>query len=238
VNCNKFFERQYFEAMCGRFTITKSMEEIEERFNAEFEKIDEDSLFAPNYNASPSQKLPVITNTDSGRIVKYTWGLIPSWVKSPSSEYKMINARSETLLEKPSFKNAFRRRRCLVLADGYYEWQKSGKKKTPYYIKLKTGELFAFAGLWETWTDKNKNEIRSFTIITTEANELTKKIHDRMPCILEMKAEKNWLNMEISQQEAKEMLIRYPSEKLQMSKISLRVNSPQNNDPLLIEPVV
>ena len=222
--------------MCGRFTITVTMEEVESICEAQFEKQkDELTLFPPNYNAAPGQKLPVITNEDAGKIVNYKWGLIPFWAKDPATGYKLINARSETIRDKPSFKNAFKKRRCRVLADGYYEWDKKGKEKKPYRITMKNGELFSFAGIWETWTDREKNEVRTFSIITTEANELTKKLHDRMPCILDPKQENDWLNTELPDEIAFELLKQYPSSKMDVYEVSNKVNSPKNNSPELIK---
>jgi putative SOS response-associated peptidase YedK len=224
--------------MCGRFTITVTMEEVEKLCEAEFEKQeDELMLFPPNYNASPGQKLPVITNEAPNKIVNYRWGLIPFWAKDPTIGYKLINARSESILEKPSFKNAFKKRRCLIPADGYYEWDKKGKEKKPYRITLKNGELFSFAGIWETWTDKSKNQIRTFSIITTEANELTKKLHDRMPCILNLEQKSDWLDIDLPEEVASEMLKQYPSSKMKMYEVSPKVNSPKNNTPDLVKPV-
>lgn len=223
--------------MCGRYTVTKTPEEIEKRFQAEFERKDEETLFEPNYNAAPNQKLPVITNETPNKIVEYRWGLIPFWAKDASIGSRMINARAESLLEKPSFKAAFKKRRCLVIADGFYEWKKGEKEKIPYRITLKNGELFSFAGLWESWTDENDNKVRTFTIITTDANEITEKIHNRMPCILEKKDEKLWLKEELHPEDALKLLIQFPSSDMRAYEVSKSVNSPKNNNKDIIKPV-
>ena len=141
-------------------------------------------LFAPRYDAAPTQSLPVILDEDPHHIAMLRWGLIPSWAKSPDVGYKMINARAETLAEKPSFRSAFKSRRCLVLADGFYEWPKTGAEKTPLRITLASGLPFAFAGLWDCWQSPADESVRTFTIITTTPNELMSRFHHRMPVIL------------------------------------------------------
>ena len=149
----------------------------------------------PRYNIAPSQPVAVIPNTGDNTLSMYKWGLIPSWSKDPAIGDRMINARSESLAEKPSFRNAYRRRRCLILADGFYEWKQNPgmKSKQPVYIRLKTELPFAFAGLWEIWNSPDGSEIRSCTIITTQPNSLLEPIHNRMPVILPPDAYNQWL---------------------------------------------
>ncbi len=160
------------------------------------------------------------------------WGLIPSWAKDPSIGNKMINARAETLLEKPSFKRLVGKRRCLVLTDGFYEWRKEGKRKVPMRMLLKTRELFAFAGLWDRWKKPDGNEFQSFTIITIDANDLLRPIHDRMPVILGRDGEEKWLNPDLKDpSELLPLLKPYPSELMEAYDVSPLVNSPRNDRP-------
>jgi len=219
--------------MCGRFTIITPVEKLIEEFEAQ---MFEDTFF-PNYNAYPGQKLPVITNELPSKINLYVWGLIPYWAKDSAIGFKLINARAETLMEKDSFKNAVKRRRCLVLADSYYEWKKAGKLKIPYRILLKNEKPFALAGIWETWRDRDNKEIRTFSIITTKANPLTEGIHDRMPCLLDKRSRALWLNNTVPEAQALNLLKPYPSEEMKYYEISTLVNSPDNNTPAVIEPV-
>lgn len=184
--------------MCFFSKISKTAQEVENRFNAKF---DNQQDFKPSvYNGFQFPKTPVITNVDLNRIQLFQWGLIPSWAKDDSIKKYTLNAKIETLKEKPSFKNSINKR-CLVISDGFFEWQwldEKGTQKKRYLVTLPNKELFAFAGLWSEWTTKQSNEkIYSYTIITTEANELMSKIHNskkRMPVILALENEKDWLN--------------------------------------------
>ena len=168
--------------MCGRFTLTIDPAHLQAAFP--WAVIPND--LAPRYNIAPSQPVAVIPNTGDNTLSMYKWGLIPSWSKDPSIGERMINARSETLAEKPSFRNAYRRRRCLILADGFFEWKQSPgmKSKQPIYIRLIDARPFAFAGLWEIWSAPDGSELRTCTIITTQPNSLLESIHNRMPVIL------------------------------------------------------
>ncbi|MBL7023410.1 MAG: SOS response-associated peptidase, partial [Candidatus Marinimicrobia bacterium] len=166
--------------MCGRFTVIKSKEELEKRFGAKVSK----NQYQKRYNAAPSQELPVITNSAPKLVQFYKWGLIPFWAKDKNIGYRLINAKAETITQKPSFRNAIKERRCLVCADGYYEWKNTKEGKIPYRISLKGDELFAFAGIWEVWSSSEGQRINSFSIITVESNEQVKGIHQRMPVIL------------------------------------------------------
>ncbi|MBK9425183.1 MAG: SOS response-associated peptidase [Bacteroidetes bacterium] len=221
--------------MCGRFSLTKEEAEIEKRFQAKFYTND----LVKRYNVAPSQLSLVMTDAQPEKLQLFKWGLIPSWAKDKSIGYKMINARSETVFEKPSFKKLIKQRRCLVIADSFYEWQPlGGKKKQPFRIGLKSWDLFAFAGLWDEWADKETGEIiPTFTILTTAANSLVSPIHDRMPVILEPEEEKRWLKKGINDQEILELLSPFPESEMMVYPVSEQVNSPANDNPGIIEPV-
>jgi putative SOS response-associated peptidase YedK len=198
-----------------------------------------DDIF-PRYNVAPSQPVAVIPNTGDHTVSMYKWGLIPSWSKDPSIGERMINARAETLAEKPSFRNAFRRRRCLILADGFYEWKQdpARKSKQPMYIQLKNAQPFAFAGLWEVWKPQQGEEVRSCTIITTEPNSLLIPIHNRMPVILPPEAYQEWLAVDDRQPaQLNGMLVPYPASEMVAFPVSRMVNSPQEDSPELIKPI-
>lgn len=216
--------------MCGRFSIATPIEELSERFNVQPPEID----FAPRYNGAPGQDMLVITSETPKEISLLHWGLVPSWAKDPKIGNRMINARAETLGEKPSFRHAFKQKRCLVLADGFFEWDKKGEDKTPYYIYLKEHKPFAFAGLYEHWKDDKGKELNTFTIITTKANKLVGKIHDRMPVILQENKEKEWLNLETKIEDLKMLLKPFSTKDMEDYPISTLVNSPRNNFPEIL----
>jgi putative SOS response-associated peptidase YedK len=201
---------------------------------------------APRYNIAPSQPVAVVPNDGKNTLDFYVWGLVPSWAKDPQIGNRMINARAETLAEKPSFKTAFRRRRCLVLADGFYEWQRkpiaSGSRstgaKTPMYIKMTSGEPFAFAGLWETWNAPDGSRLISCNIITTEPNELVSQIHNRMPVIIPTDAYQTWLDPhERAPSELSPLLKPYPADQMVSYPVSKQVNNPTNDLPTCIQEV-
>lgn len=217
--------------MCGRFQLSVKGRQISERFNVEVF----DEMYKPNYNCAPSQKLPVITNAEPAKLNYFKWGLIPFWAKDPKIGFKMINARSESITEKPAFKNAFKKRRCLVPANGFYEWQK-GANKTPFRIFLKSEELFAMAGIWETWKDAEERPVHTFSIITTAPNPLMESIHNRMPIILPRESEEAWLK-ENDQTVLINLLKPFDEDKMSAYPISKRVNLPANNDEQLVIPV-
>jgi putative SOS response-associated peptidase YedK len=223
--------------MCGRYTFTTPTPVIEERFDASFVRD-----VAPSYNAAPSQQLPIITNAEPGRIQLVQWGLLPGWVKDVKAAPKPINARAETLSEKPSFRQLLSRRRCLVLADSFYEWQQTatGTKgpKTPHRILLRNEQPFAFAGLWDEWADRSTGEVvPTFTIITTEPNELMARLHNRMPVILpDRAAELAWLDDAVSGMGHQDLLRPYDARLMQEYVVSTLVNSPANNDPAVLAP--
>ncbi len=218
--------------MCGRYTLTK-----EERRLRALLGIDKPLAFLSRYNIAPSQEARVIAN-DSGHAIEtlMRWGLIPSWADDASIGNKLINARGETIAEKPSFRTSFSRRRCLVPADGFYEWQKAGKGKTPVWIHRKDREPFVFAGLWDRWQPPKGEKLCSFTIITTSANEKLRPVHDRMPVILSDDDAVKWLNPRSDTRELQELLRPYPEDELEFFEVSKLVNSPQHDGPDCIEP--
>ena len=219
--------------MGGRFSFSPLKRIIEERFDVE---VDE-SNYKPSYNCAPSQNLAVISNVIPGKLSFFRWGLIPFWAKDPSIGNKLINARAETVIQKPSFKNSFKRKRCLILSDGFYEWKKVEEKdKIPYRVFLKNETLFSMAGIWDTWKDSEGKPIHSFAIITTSPNELMKNIHQRMPVILNKNDEKNWLENN-NTDELSKLLEPYPSNEMTAYQISKLVNSPINDSAEIIKPV-
>jgi putative SOS response-associated peptidase YedK len=215
--------------MCGRFGFSVPKNLVEERFD-----ISVDELYLPRYNCAPTQFIGIISNAEPDILSYFRWGLVPFWAKDISIGNKLINTRAETILEKPSFKSSFKRRRCLVPADGFYEWKKE-KIKVPHRIMLRSGEPFALAGIWDTWMDAEGNELRTFSIITTSPNELIASIHNRMPVILARDAEKKWLQ-ETDERTLLELLKPYPAEEMKAYKISSTVNSPAHDNPdILVE---
>lgn len=221
--------------MCGRYTITTDQTQLAERFNA----APPSELIQPRFNVAPTQMLPVLLNEGERQIQLLRWGLIPRWAKEPSNDYSMINARAETLEEKTTYRDAFHKRRCLVLADSFYEWQKTPdvKTKIPMRIMLKSDQPFAFAGLWETWKDQATGDvIRSFTIITTPPNELVEPIHNRMPAILLPELENEWINNDAGPDVWHDLLKPYPADLMTAYPVSKRVNSPANDDPSVLQP--
>lgn len=216
--------------MCGRFTLFTDPELLAERFQA---SLPADEL-RPRYNAAPTQQLPVILNDGSPAIQLLQWGLVPFWAKDPAIGSRMINARSETLTEKPAFRAAFKKRRCLVLADGFYEWQKTPDGKQPMRITLAAGEPFAMAGLWENWNAPDGSLLRTFTIITGEPNELVAPIHNRMPAILLPEHEAIWLDNAAEPAIWQDILRPYPAERMTAYPVSRRVNFVGNDDAELV----
>lgn len=218
--------------MCGRFTIISTQEAIEQRFRANFA----DSIYHPRYNAAPSQTLPVILNTDPGEIRMLKWGINPVWLKKISRKDGLINIRAETLKEKKTFAGDLEKRRCLVIADSFYEWKKEGSKKVPYRILLKTEQPFSFAGLWETNEDSDGKKIETFAIITTTPNKMMEEIHNRMPVILNANDESTWLNPEVPAKAVLSLLRPYRSEKMKSYTVSDYVNRAAFDTPALILP--
>ena len=216
--------------MCGRFTLRTSNKALTKAFDL----LDADmaDLLRPRYNIAPTQQVAAIRVQDNGRrrLVLLKWGLIPSWAKDPAIGNRMINARGETVATKPSFRSAFKSRRCLILADGFYEWQKRGATKQPYCIGLSSGQPFAFAGLWEHW-HLGDQTIDSCTIITTTANELMEPLHDRMPVILPSSRFDQWLDAESDRSDVEKLLQPYPAGEMAAYRVSTVVNHPRNEKP-------
>jgi putative SOS response-associated peptidase YedK len=219
--------------MCGRLVRITPIPVIAKKFKAK-------QIFAdliPSYNVAPSQEV-VITNDEGVRqLVLCKWGFVPTWAKDPSIGNKMINARSETVAEKPSFRSAFKKKRCLVIADGFYKWKTEGKRKFPMFIRLKSGECFAFEGLYNLWTSPDGKQICTCTIITTEANEAVKPIHDRMP-ILPRDKEDIWVNPALEDKEILLAVLKpYPTEEMEAYEVSRNVNTTNYNSSENIKPL-
>jgi putative SOS response-associated peptidase YedK len=220
--------------MCGRFTHRLTWKQIVALYGLTG---DQPFELNPRYNVAPSQMVPVVRERDGKReLALLRWGLIPSWAKEASIAYKMINARAEKVAAAPSYRAAFKARRCIIPASGFYEWQQREKGKQPFLIQAKDGGLLSLAGLWERW-EQGAEPIETFTIITTTPNELMAPIHDRMPVILEPDAFDAWLAPGASPI-AEALLQPYPADKLEVCPISTRANSPKNDDPAIIEPLV
>ncbi|KUO51474.1 MAG: hypothetical protein APF76_14010 [Desulfitibacter sp. BRH_c19] len=222
--------------MCGRFTLAKDFEELTKRFNFHLPL----SLpeYVPRYNIAPSQEILAIVNLGNQvQPVYFRWGFIPSWSKDKTIGNRMINARVETVDQKPSFAYPLKSKRCLIPADGFYEWKTQNGIKIPQRILLKDNDIFSFAGLWDSWTSLDGETIQSCTILTTTANELIEKIHKRMPVILSHETEQVWLDTNISDiKELKPLLVPYPSDSMQLYEVSTMVNSPKNDTPECIIP--
>jgi putative SOS response-associated peptidase YedK len=220
--------------MCGRFTLSVSKENIGRAFS-----LKQVPDIVAQYNIAPTQMVGVVlhpSNADENEFHYLRWGLIPSWAKDGGMGAKLINARAETVAEKPSFRSAFKHRRCLILADGFYEWQRLEDKKQPFYFRLKDG-LFGFAGLWEQW-ESPEAEITSCAIITTEANELMEPVHNRMPVIVAPEDYDLWLDPLQKPEPLQQLLKPYPTEKMTAYPVSTKVNNPRYNEPECILPIV
>jgi putative SOS response-associated peptidase YedK len=220
--------------MCGRYAITSAPEAIRRLFG-----YDEQPNFPPRYNVAPTQPVPIVRLAEGKRqFALVRWGLIPSWVKDPRAFSLLINARGESLNDKPAFRNAMRRRRCLFPADGFYEWRRGGERKTPYYVRLTAGGPLAFAGLWESWTGPNGEEVETAAIVTTRANRALAAIHERMPVIVPPDAFDFWLDAAKVDAETASALIAPAREGvLDVYEVSSAVNRTANDTPALIEPV-
>lgn len=223
--------------MCGRFSLTTGEATLNERFRLSGGI----EPYVARYNCAPTQNLAVIINEEPRCLRFFRWGLIPFWAKDEKIGSKLINARAEGIDEKPSYRNAFRMRRCLIPADGFYEW-KNESGKTPYRITLKNNIPFAMAGIWETWKNSDGISVHTFSIITTQANELMRPIHERMPVILPTELEDRWLTGQIriksDEEKLKSLLVPFPSDQMQAFKVSKLVNSPANDNPALIAPLI
>ncbi len=222
--------------MCGRFTLTATPDRLQEAFP----QFHVPQQMLPHFNIAPTQPIAVVPNDGSNAVDFFTWGLIPSWAKDPAIGNRMINARSETLGEKPSFRTPYKRRRCLVLADGFFEWVKipGQRAKQPHYITLLDHEPFAFAGLWEQWHSPDGSEIKSATIITTEPNSKIAALHNRMPVILHKRDYDRWLAPEDrTPAQLQDLLVAYPQDQMRHYPVSTIVNSPANDLPETVVPL-
>lgn len=220
--------------MCGRYSLTSSLSELAQRF--EFDS--EPEGIVPRYNVAPTQQVLAVVGGEPRRAGFMRWGLIPSWSKDGPSSRPLINARAETVAEKPSFRDSLKRRRCLILADGFYEWQTAGDAKRPMRVTMRSGEPFAFAGLWSKWTDSEGSCISSCAIITTAANEVLKPIHHRMPVILSKEVEDLWLDTALDDsQTLTQFLEPYPDDALEAFEVSALVNSASNDRPEVATPL-
>ena len=221
--------------MCGRFTLHSQLNLLLQQF-----ALDAGPPWAPRYNIAPTQSSLVIRETVGvhRELVPMRWGLVPSWAKEPSIGQRMINARAETVAEKPSFRVAFQRRRCIVPADGYYEWARTDSGKQAYYIRSRDDEHLAMAGLWESWHVDQADAMETFTVITTEANDATTGIHDRMPVLLSRENYDLWLDPAFHAiQPLQELLRPAPSDLLRYYRVSALVNNPRHEDPECIRPL-
>ena len=216
--------------MCGRYRLSRRQQLIEEHFDS----VSGPDAWNPRYNIAPTQPVPVIRQQPKEPVRElslFRWGLVPSWAKDPSVAARMINARSETASTKPAFSDALKFRRCLVLADGFYEWQKAGKVKQPYCFEINDGELFAFAGIWDRWKDAIDKPLETFSILTTIPNAVTSSVHDRMPVILNPDSYDLWLDPGMKHESAVSELLRpYDAQLMRCYPVSSRVNSAVNDD--------
>jgi putative SOS response-associated peptidase YedK len=221
--------------MCGRFTLT-----VDPQTQDNFNDFTFPAQFAPRFNIAPTQPVLAIPNDGKNSADFFVWGLIPSWAKDPSIANKLINARGETIAEKPSFRGSFKYKRCLILTDGFYEWKASASAKTkvPHYIHMKDRKPFAFAGLWDEWQSPDGGALRTCTIITTEPNELMSTLHNRMPVILNQKDYAEWLDSTPRTPDSLLHLIKpFPADKMSAHPVSTMVNTPNNDRAELIVPV-
>jgi putative SOS response-associated peptidase YedK len=219
--------------MCGRYTVISNPEALRALFGYE-----EQPNFPPRYNIAPTQPIAIVRLVDGKRrFALVRWGLLPSWVKDPKTFTLLINARGETVCDKPAYRAAMKRQRCLIPADGFYEWQKAGDRKRPFYVHAASGEPLAFAGLWETWTGPNGEELETGTIVTTRANKTLSAIHERMPVIVPREAFDLWLNCTgVDAKTAEALIAPAPEGLLEAYEISTAVNRTANDNPKLLEP--
>lgn len=220
--------------MCGRFTLTVDPADLQEQFAG----VTFPAKYAARFNVAPSQPVLAIPNDGSHAADFLIWGLIPSWAKDPSIGSRMINARGETLAEKPAFRGSYKYKRCLIPADGFYEWksQPGTKTKIPHFVHLKNGKAFAFAGLWDEWHAADGSPLRTCTIVTTTPNSLMAAIHDRMPVILPPQAYADWLDPQPRTADTlKHLITAFPAEQMEAYPVSALVNSPANDRPEVLQ---
>lgn len=218
--------------MCGRYTITTTAEKLAALFGVEVP-----AEYQPRYNAAPTQQLPVISNNQKQKILLYNWGILPRWAQEQGSSQRLINARAETVTEKATFKNSFKKHRCLVVADGYYEWKKTKDKKIPHRIVLDQEQPFTFAGIWDTFEDESGVLAPAFVIITVAASPSIADIHDRMPAILDKETADFWLSNSEDYEGLQDVLRPYPDTHLKAYAVSTQVNAVKNDQDSLIQPV-
>lgn len=226
----------YVCIMCGRYFLHSDLDKLTELFG----QLDGTITLSPRYNIAPTQPVPVVRADAQGRrhIALVRWGLVPSWAREPDTKYSMINARAETVAEKPAFRSAFRYRRCLIPADGFYEWQKTlGGRKQPYCIRHAEDQPMALAGIWETWQAADGSELESCAILVTSANATVAPVHDRMPVIVDPSDFGSWLNRHLQHPDELEQFLQpAPTDLLRLYPVNTRVNNPQNDSKELIEP--
>lgn len=226
--------------MCGRFALTEPPRFEPEALQHQSVHVPEQLLadFRPRYNIAPGTDIFVWRGVDGAvTLARHRWGLVPGWAKDVKIGYKLINARSETASVKPAFRDAWRRRRCLIPASGFFEWKSDGRRKRPFYIRLQRREPFAFAGLWEVWRSRDGVELFTCTVLTTEPNALVAEIHDRMPVILPPEAYADWLDPGADAVRLKALMRPFPADAMEAYEVSTLVNSPANDSPACIEPV-
>jgi putative SOS response-associated peptidase YedK len=225
--------RPYHDGMCGRYALILSGRALAEQFD-----LPSVPMLPPRYNIAPTQSVPIVRagSAEPREWREVRWGLIPFWAKDPSIGSRMINARSETAADKPAFRQAVRRRRCLIPASGFYEWSRRGGAKQPWFIHLSGSRAFAFAGLWERWRPAEGDPVDSCTILTTSPNPLVAELHDRMPVILPRERYDEWLSAEeLTSERLSALLTAYPADEMAAYPVSPHVNSPANDDPACIE---
>ena len=222
--------------MCGRFTLRTPLSVLSQQFLFDLGPVAAEIAVRPRYNVAPTQTIAAVRREEGSAkrtLAWLYWGLIPSWAKDAKMSASMINARSETAAEKPAFRSAFARRRCLILTDGFFEWKKVGKEKQPYLYRMRDERPFAFAGLWECWRGPAGSEgppLESGTILTTTANELCRELHERMPVILEESDYERWLDPAASKEDLQVLLAPFPAEEMKAEPVSRRVNNARNDD--------
>ncbi|MFN6944799.1 MAG: SOS response-associated peptidase [Cytophagaceae bacterium] len=216
--------------MCGRYSLAQTGQKITERY-----QIKQSVDFKPRYNVAPGQTMPVICSDAPTEIRFCRWGLIPNWSMNESVGFNHINAKAEHFLTKAPFKQIAKNQRCLIPADGYYEWKKEGKQKNPYRITLSNDQIFSFAGLWDSWENYDGDLVHTFTIITTPANSLVGELFDRMPFILDPSQEQNWLNEKLQEEEISAMVVPYDGNKMSYYKTHKSVDKPDYDTPECIQ---
>lgn len=223
--------------MCGRYFLAEEPNKIYGRYHLSKNAPQSKLPFDPMYNIAPGMLVPIITGGQKHHLEIMKWGLIPYWAKDPKIGSRLINARAETINQKPSFKSSFQSKRCLIPASGFYEWQKTGDEKIPHLIELKSKEIFSMAGIFDVWQDAEDKEFKTFSIVTTKSNDLLNKIHNRMPVILEKDTEEKWLNINSNPESLLNLLKPFNSDLMHTYAISRKVNSPTNQGADLIEKV-